>query len=364
MSDDTGLEGWFYSEKALRTMAVVLLSFGKTIRTNLHMLEDYPDLRTRALEMLEKEKQIALQMRREVPEQIDVSSMVSNLTRPWMPENQAFSHNLVHYFYFTGLVSREEGMDLFSGRAPRHDRLIQRGTEWKRELDPEHDRGAVVDSAVQAAEKIREIRGRNENVKVALVKGKWNGIPHFGYLMMFAELFAHLNGYEGMAIREENIMLTIAADTNHNLRTYGQTVPFLNTAWRSSLLRRIRVVDLVFSAGDFQGSIVKHWERVHEQIRPDYTLVDPQHKYRIGLMKQAKLYAGNAIELPRLRLLNRDGEREIISSSRLRSGWGQDGIPDLDTILATNDMYQLFWDEYPRRYRNWWSPDSDELIPF
>lgn len=194
-----------------------------------------------------------------------ISSAFGDIADPSKPFNFPWKWEASLYLLMTGFMEHSELRDFFltPGSVIKRERLPSK------HIAPNTDsrvRNVVLGSVESAAEAVDIIRSETTEAIVIFDHGKWNGIPHAGYI---AGWLGIMNMLRGKKIAEPNVVWVRACDTNTDIRDAG-SAPFLNTHWRKSLNSYLPL-DVVCSSGDFD---MKHaddyWAEAYRKIKPDY----------------------------------------------------------------------------------------------
>jgi hypothetical protein len=114
----------------------------------------------------------------------------------------------------------------------------------------------------------RRRKYENPNLKVLLLHGKWNTIPHPGHIYAQSDLVQDVSLQHG--VRHEDMVTVAVADTNKEVAEAGSD-PYLNTLWRVSLLSYSPYCDYVCPSGNFnrkQKEADRHWQHKYALLRP------------------------------------------------------------------------------------------------
>lgn len=198
------------------------------------------------------------------------------------PVSFGFRLNAILYAWFNDFVDDEEFQSLLhfkgiNGNLSHSDSDLLIG--------PYHYRleNKVCDTVDAVALDIEKRRKENGDLRVLLVHGKWNSIPHLGHLFCLRDVVQEAAAEYQCDAR--NLVLVVLSDTNRDINQTG-TIPFINTFWRVSLMSYWPYVDYVCPSGEFPADREKadrHWLRIYQVLRPDMVNIasDNPNKERI-----------------------------------------------------------------------------------
>lgn len=170
------------------------------------------------------------------------------------------------YLQLAGLIKNSEVRDLILSPGSI---LAKEYKLAKPELVANTDqrlRTVVLGSIKSAADAVEVIRAERPNAQVIFHHGKWNGIPHTGYLIGWLDI---MNQLLHRSIFERNVVWVQSCDTNTAIADAG-SVPFLNTRWRKTLNSYLPI-DIVCSSGDFdKENADDYWAQQYRTLKPDF----------------------------------------------------------------------------------------------
>jgi len=201
------------------------------------------------------------------------------------PPNPQFRQNVASYAYFNDFINYQEYGQLARGRAiygnlPQEESGLWIGPGARLISNSVHPTMEEVGVILEARRK------ENPDLKVVLLDGKFNGVPHPGYFMLFKDIVQELVNEENVA--PENLVFVVACATNSYIRSIGD-IPFLNSLSRMSLISYMPWPDYVCSSGEFElDKGLKHWIYKTQIIAPDYYSIQEDHFLKESKIIQAR----------------------------------------------------------------------------
>lgn len=201
------------------------------------------------------------------------------------PPNQQFRHNVASYAYFNDFITYEEYVQLVRDGKALRSNLPQEEFELWSGPDAPFIHNSVHPTMEGVGAILEERRRQNPNIKVALFDGKFNGIPHPGYFILFSSAVERLMNQE--KIRPENLIFVVACANNNYISQTG-SMPFLDTVSRMSLMSYLPWIDYVCHSGEYTlDTALTHWIYKIQNIAPDYYMIENDHPLKDKKIFQA-----------------------------------------------------------------------------
>jgi len=275
--------------------------------------------------------------------------------------SKQFQLNAISYGIFHDFLLGSDIPLLMQGKMPREN-LAQ--SERDIYLGPANQLlgNKVLGSVEEVALDIERRRKFNPNLKVLLLHGKWNTIPHPGHI------YAQTDTEEDVAllygIRYEDMVTVVVADTNQEITDAGST-PYLNTFWRTSLISYSPYCDYICPSGSFDKKskeIDRHWLHKYSLLRPFGIHIARDHPRFDLVVKRCREIGAIPLSFPRFEdFIHRLGEPfisqvdNVLSSRRV---WKDEvGERTFETQWFRLIQKKSIRDEMYGR-RNWFEPEG------
>jgi glycerol-3-phosphate cytidylyltransferase-like family protein len=202
------------------------------------------------------------------------------------------------YGYFNDMFSMEEFGELLRGK--RIEGMLAE-TRIDMVAGPTYSAlgNKIFPTIDEVAIDIERKRQRNPDIKVILVHGKWNNIPHPGHIILTRDVCNEVSARFG--IDHKNMVVVVSCDTNSFIKASGAE-PYLNTLWRASFMSYLPWVDYVTTSGEYPngGNAAEHWAYKYWILKPDYINIDPESKNFDEIKSQVETIGAEAIFIERL----------------------------------------------------------------
>jgi hypothetical protein len=223
------------------------------------------------------------------------------------------------YGDLSDIISSEEYNAFFTNGEPITGNLVEREEELFIGKDYEERIGSRVFGSVEdMAKEIAVFKETNPNKKIILLHGKWNGIPHAGYFWAMADIFS--DKYSGSYYNLKDLCYVIICDNNASMESFGAS-PFLNTAWRVSMMSYMPLVRFVAPVDTITPKTADDiYTRHYQTISPDCVNIAPDNPAINSIIERCQNLGIQYYIGDRMHYRQVQSDRSISSSSSIRNG--------------------------------------------